>query len=93
MLDSEKNLRVLWVRALLASLGKIKDEVAFELLPDASRWLVGKAVAPLWPAAVTEKLDWIVQRTEFIDAALDDFLAKNAGAGAQVVLILSLIHI
>lgn len=87
MLDSEKNLRVLWVRALLASLGRIEDDVAYELLPQASRWLVGKTVAPLWPEAVTEKLSWIVQRTEFIDKTLDGFLARTAGTGAQVVLI------
>ena len=85
-LDSSKNLRVLWVRALLASLGKLDDDVAYQLLPESSRWLVGKAAAPLWPAAVTDKLSWIVQRTEWIDGALDEFIAAQDGA-AQVVLV------
>jgi len=87
-LDSSKNLRVLWVRALLASLGKIEDDVAFELLPASSRWVVGKAAAPLWPAPVVEKLGWIAQRTEFIDSVLDGWLAQRAaGQPAQVVLL------
>lgn len=92
-LDSSKNLRVLWVRALLASLGKLNDDVAYQLLPETSRWIVGKATANLWPDAVTEKLSWIVQRTEWIDSALDDFIAQQPlveggnNAAAQVVLV------
>jgi len=75
MLDSSKNLRVLWVRALLASCGQLKDDVAYELLPSATRWVVGDAVARLWPESVLEKLQWIRQRTDFIDAEVDAFLA------------------
>jgi len=88
-LDSSKNLRVLWVRALLASLGKLDDDVAFDLLPRSSRWLVGKAAAPFWPDSVTDKLSWVVKRTEFIDAVVDNFVAQlPAGAPpAQVVLV------
>ena len=87
MLDSEKNLRVLWVRALLAAAGKMQDDVAKELLPSASRWVVSAPLARSVWAPVLPKLEWIKQRTEFIDKTLDGFVASYAGAGAQVVLI------
>ena len=87
MLDSEKNLRVLWVRALLAAAGELKDDVASELLPSASRWLVSAPLARTVWAPALPKLEWIKQRTEFIDETLDAFLAANAGASPQVVLI------
>lgn len=48
MLDSSKNLRVLWVRALLAASGELDDDVAKELLPSSTRWCVSPLVAPLW---------------------------------------------
>jgi hypothetical protein len=87
MLDSEKNLRVLWVRALLAAAGELNDDVAAELLPSASRWVVGAPLAKTIWTPVLPKLEWIKQRTEFIDSTLDEFLAANAGASPQVVLI------
>ena len=87
MLDSEKNLRVLWVRALLAAAGELDDPVASKLLPSASRWIVGEPLArSLWQPALP-KLEWIKQRTEFIDETLDAFLAAAAGERPQVVLI------
>ena len=91
MLDSEKNLRVLWVRALLAAAGELEDDVAAELLPSATRWVVSAPLARTLWAPVLPKLAWIKQRTQFIDAALDDFLAKTAATTplerVQVVLI------
>ena len=91
MLDSEKNLRVLWVRALLAAAGELDDDVAAELLPSATRWVVSAPLARTLWAPVLPKLAWIKQRTQFIDAALDDFLAKTAATTplerVQVVLI------
>jgi len=87
MLDSSKNLRVLWVRALLNSAGELKDDVALQLLPRASRWIVSPPFAPIWAPAM-EKLDWIRKRTEFIDRVLDDFLAAAPlGQPLQCVLI------
>lgn len=90
-LDSYKNLQVLWVRALLASSGQLDDPVAYQLLPPASRWLVSPAVAPLW-APVLPKLEWIAQRTSFLDSTLDAWIdgLKASGvspAEAQVVLL------
>ena len=86
MLDSEKNLRVLWVRALLSAAGELDDDVAYELLPSASRWLVSPPLArTLWSPAL-EKLEWIAQRTGFIDSTLDTFLASTTSP-CQVVLI------
>lgn len=87
MLDSEKNLRVLWVRALLAAAGELDDPVAAQLLPVASRWLVSAPLARTVWVPVLPKLEWIKQRTEFIDRALDDFLAANTASESQVVLI------
>jgi len=87
MLDSEKNLRVLWVRALLAAAGELNDDVASQLLPSASRWLVGTPLARTIWSPVLPKLEWIKQRTEFIDNALDAFLASHGEGAVQVVLI------
>ena len=87
MLDSEKNLRVLWVRALLAAAGELQDNVASELLPMASRWLVSAPLASTVWAPVLPKLEWIRQRTDFIDKALDKFLALHTGKEVQIVLI------
>ena len=86
MLDSEKNLRVLWVRALLAAAGELQDDVAAELLPAASRWIVSAPLARTVWAPVLPKLDWVRQRTDFIDRRLDAFLAASS-APSQVILI------
>jgi methyltransferase (TIGR00027 family) len=88
MLDSEKNLRVLWVRALLAAAGELDDAVASALLPSASRWIVSPPLArTLWAPALP-KLEWITQRTAFIDRAVDSFVGAHADAGgAQIVLV------
>ena len=86
MLDSEKNLRVLWVRALLAAAGELQDDVAAELLPAASRWIVSEPLARTVWAPVLPKLDWVRQRTDFIDKRLDAFLAASS-APSQVILI------
>ena len=48
LLDSSKNLRVLWVRALLNSAGQLQDDVALQLLPRASRWIVSPPYTPIW---------------------------------------------
>lgn len=87
LLDSSKNLRVLWVRALLNSAGQLQDDVALQLLPRASRWIVSPPYTPIWGPAM-EKLQWIRQRTEFIDGVLEGFLAAApAGEPVQCVLI------
>ncbi|EOD04099.1 hypothetical protein EMIHUDRAFT_439298 [Emiliania huxleyi CCMP1516] len=81
-LDSYKNLQVLWVRALLASSGQLDDPVAYQLLPPASRWLVSPAVAPLW-APVLPKLEWIAQRTSFLDSTLDAWIDGLKASGVS----------
>ena len=89
MLDSSKNLRVLWVRALLAAAGNLKDPVAKELLPSATRWIVSPPLAKTLWAPVMPKLDWVRQRTEWIDSSLDDFLkASVAGEPTPQVILL-----
>jgi len=74
--DSSKNLRVLWVRALLDYRGKIKDDVAVTLLPSKTRDLVttewgANLLDPILPFA-----EWIESRTDFIDTGLDHFLSS-----------------
>lgn len=63
-------------KALLHELDKINDPIAFQLLPERSRWVLPVA-AKLLPDSVLDKLDWIVQRTNFIDRQLDDFLSQT----------------
>lgn len=57
-------------------LGKIDDPIAFELLPKKTRWVANLA-ADLLPDSLLEKLDWIVQRTDFIDGQLQAFLQET----------------
>ena len=88
MLDSSKNLRVLWTRALLANANLIDDDVATKLLPTTTSWVVGKPFANTIWQPVLPKLTWIKQRTEFIDQALDRFLEDcRRGPRPQVVLL------
>ena len=47
--DSSKNLRVLWTRALLAGRGVIQDDVAYDCLPSATRWLVSPENSKVGP--------------------------------------------
>ena len=90
VIDSSKNLRVLWTRALLANLGKVDDAVAFDLLPSKSRWVVGQFMADaVWKdSEAVKKLDWIVDRTKFIDGQLTEFLKETASAPKRQVIVL-----
>jgi len=85
--DSSKNLRVLWTRAILNRLEKIDDPIAFELLPKKSRW-VANVAANFLPQSVIEKLDWIVQRTDFIDGQLKSFLEDTDETSPRQVVVL-----
>ena len=68
-------------------MGKIDDPIAFELLPKKSRFVVN-AAANFLPQSVIEKLDWIVQRTNFIDGQLKSFLEETDSDAARQVLVL-----
>ena len=63
-------------QSILNKLGKIDDSIAFELLPKKTRWVANLA-ADFLPDSVLEKLDWIVQRTDFIDGQLQSFLQET----------------
>ena len=65
--DSSKNLRVLWVRALLNYRGKIKDDVAMRLLPSSTRILVTSETGAKLLDPILKFAEWIQSRTEFID--------------------------
>lgn len=82
--EESKNLRVLWCRALLHSLGALDDSVAYHLLPRPFRKLVSPLLAPMWPKSLTSKLQWIVQRTNFIDGALDEFLSSHTNTSLHL---------
>jgi len=81
--DSSKNLRVLWVRALLNYRNKIDDDVAQELLPKTTRGLVTSE----WGASTLDPIlkfaEWIQSRTEFIDDGLENFLSSPACRDAE----------
>ena len=76
--DSSKNLRVLWVRALLNFRGKIEDDVAEKLLPKSTRGLVTSETGASLLDPILKFAEWIQARTEFIDSALDNFLSSPA---------------
>ena len=81
--DSSKNLRVLWVRALLNYRNKIDDEVAQELLPKATRGLVTTEAGASFLDPILKFAEWVQARTEFIDAALENFLSSPACHDAE----------
>ena len=83
--DSSKNLRVLWVRALLDNYGEIDDKVAGKLLPPSSSLVTSDYSKKLFQP-IRKFAEWIASRTSFIDKSLDDFLEFNDGGECNVVL-------
>jgi len=83
--DSSKNLRVLWVRALLNYRGQIKDDIAETFLPPTTRGLVTSDGGAALLNPILKFAEWIQARTEFIDESLDSFLSSpvctDAGTG------------
>lgn len=69
--DSSKNLRVLWSRAYLNHVGMMKDEIAYQLLPESTRDIIH-----LLPknGPLVNFQEFITSRTEFIDGAVESFL-------------------
>ena len=59
--DAAKNLRVLWTRALLSNNGVLNDDVAYDLLPESTRGIVGEG-GGLWEGLLPF-CDWIRART------------------------------
>lgn len=83
--DSSKNLRVLWSRAYLDSVGLMKDDIAYQLLPKNTRDVI--KVLPKDGPLVNFQ-EFITSRTEFIDGAVDSFLrgveeSREEGAKKQ----------
>lgn len=74
-------------QSILNKLEKIDDPIAFNLLPKKSRW-VANVAANFLPQSVIEKLDWIVQRTDFIDGQLKSFLEDTKDSNTRQVLVL-----
>jgi len=74
--DSSKNLRVLWVRALMAHRGMIKDDVAATLLPKSTRALVTSDAGSRLFNPIIQFTEWIQARTDFIDGSLDAYLSS-----------------
>ena len=72
--DSSKNLRVLWVRALLNQKGRINDEIASLLLPPTTKGLVTTPGGASLFDPILQFTEWVEARTEFIDKGLDLFL-------------------
>jgi len=86
-LESYKNLRVLWVRALLNSRKEIVDPVAYTMLPRGTRHVVSRFPSKLiFRGPVRKKLSWIKERTEFIDAAAERWIEENP-KDSQVVIV------
>lgn len=83
--DSEKNLRVLWTRAVLSGRGIIDDPQAFAWLPTRTRFLVSPSNAQRLPESLIEKLEWIGSRTRFLDKCVDAFLAEHENGQVVVV--------
>ncbi len=74
--DSSKNLRVLWVRALLNYREKIDDDIAATFLPPTTRGLVTSKSGAALLDPILKFAEWIQARTEFIDSSLDMFLSS-----------------
>ena len=86
-LESFKNLRVLWTRALLNARKEIDDPIAYRMLPRGTRKLVSRFPSKLiFRGPVRKKLSWIKDRTEFIDAAASKWM-EGCSTPGQVVII------
>lgn len=72
--DSSKNLRVLWVRALLDKKGMIKDDVAEKFLPPSTKGLVTSDAGASLLGPAVKFTEWIQARTDFIDKGVNYFL-------------------
>lgn len=81
--DSSKNLRVLWVRALLNYRNKIDDDIAQELLPKTTRGLVTSEAGAKLLDPILKFAEWIQARTEFIDESLENYLSSPACRDAE----------
>jgi len=84
VVETSKNLRVLWTRALLSNLGLIDDDVAYDLLPRSTRAIVK---APIY-GPFLDKLDFIVKRTKFIDGQLEEWLRDTNGSDRRQLIVL-----
>lgn len=84
VVETSKNLRVLWTRALLSNLGMIDDDVAYDLLPRSTRAIVK---APIY-GPFLDKLDFIVKRTKFIDGQLEEWLRDTNGSERRQLVVL-----
>jgi methyltransferase (TIGR00027 family) len=74
--DSSKNLRVLWARALLNTLGMIEDDVASTFLPPTTRGIVNTKEGAKLFTPIVQFTEWIQARTDFIDGGLNHFLTS-----------------
>jgi len=84
--DSSKNLQVLWSRATLAHAGDLKDDIAYELLPESTRGVVKNG----WFDGLAPFLEWVQARTEWLDQGTEAFLSSPAcadGADCQIVIL------
>ncbi len=86
--DSSKNLRVLWVRALLNNFGMIDDPIAEMLLPSSTSSFVTSPMSRSVFSPIIKFTEWIQSRTDFIDDSLDKFLkyAEDIAQPCNVVL-------
>ena len=72
---------------MLDSQGRLDDKVAYQLLPRGSRRLVSPLPSRLM-RKMTNKFDWIVDRTDFVDSEIEAFLSSiTPGSRSQVVLL------
>jgi len=79
--DSSKNLRVLWVRALLNQKGLIDDPVAATFLPPTTRGLVTTDTGASLFNPIVQFTEWIQARTDFIEDAVQHFLSSPECSG------------
>lgn len=74
--DSSKNLRVLWARALLNTMGMIDDDVASTFLPPTTRGIVTSEEGASLFKPIIQFTEWIQARTDFIDGGLNHYLTS-----------------
>jgi len=81
--DSSKNLRVLWVRALLNQRGLIDDPIAAKFLPPTTRGLVTTKTGASLFNPIIQFTEWIQARTDFIEDAVGYFLGSPECSGDE----------
>eukprot|EP01062_Namystynia_karyoxenos_P010266 TRINITY_DN13633_c0_g1_i1.p1 TRINITY_DN13633_c0_g1~~TRINITY_DN13633_c0_g1_i1.p1 ORF type:complete len:382 (+),score=77.14 TRINITY_DN13633_c0_g1_i1:98-1243(+) len=84
--DSCASLRLLWFKALAAAAGDLEDNIAWDLLPPATRYAVRWPARVLWGPLLPYQ-PAIVHCARFLDKAVESEICRISAGGSGVVVV------